>query len=130
MQEFQITATEAEFIVESEITIRSEFREDLEFSLREFSFEDSEYAVCEMIIFPILKEVYRSYRDSFTLWSHKAIIYDEKLSGIPDYILAQRSALGKQVFEKPYFLVVEAKKDDLIKGWGHRYTAAESAVTA
>jgi hypothetical protein len=118
MQEFQITAIEAEFIIESKIEVRSVFQEDLEFCLREFSFEESEYGVCEMIIFPILKELYRRYRNQFTLWSHKAIIYDEKLSGTPDYILAQRSTLGKQVFEKPYFLVVEAKKDDFIKGWG------------
>ncbi|MEA5501410.1 hypothetical protein VB834_06270 [Limnoraphis robusta Tam1] len=118
LQEFQITAIEAEFIIESKIEVRSVFQEDLEFCLREFSFEESEYAVCEMIIFPILKELYRRYRNEFTLWSHKAIIYDEKLSGTPDYILAQRSTLGKQVFEKPYFLVVEAKKDDFIKGWG------------
>lgn len=118
LQEFQITAIEAEFIIESKIEVRSVFQEDLEFCLREFSFEESEYGVCEMIIFPILKELYRRYRNQFTLWSHKAIIYDEKLSGTPDYILAQRSTLGKQVFEKPYFLVVEAKKDDFIKGWG------------
>jgi len=118
LQEFNITAIEAEFIIESKIEVRSVFQEDLEFCLREFSFEESEYGVCEMIIFPILKELYRRYRNQFTLWSHKAIIYDEKLSGTPDYILAQRSTLGKQVFEKPYFLVVEAKKDDFIKGWG------------
>ncbi|HAA31746.1 MAG TPA: hypothetical protein DCE56_33675, partial [Cyanobacteria bacterium UBA8553] len=106
------------YIVETEMTIRESFKEDLEFSLKEFTFAESEYAVCETIIFPVLKEVYRNYRDKFTLWSHKPLTYDEKLSGVPDYILAQRSPLGKEVFEKPFFVTVEAKRDDFIKGWG------------
>ncbi|MGK7872652.1 MAG: hypothetical protein AB4426_04865 [Xenococcaceae cyanobacterium] len=118
LKEFNITSAEANYIDETEISIRDSFKEDLEFCLREFTFEESEYAICETIIFPILKEVYRDYRDKFTLWSHKTITYDEKLSGTPDYILAKRSPLGKQIFEKPYFVAVEAKRDDFIKGWG------------
>ncbi|NEO44287.1 MAG: hypothetical protein F6K55_09195 [Moorea sp. SIO4A3] len=118
LQEFTITATEANYILETDTVIREAFKEDLEFCLREFTVEESEYAICETIIFPLLKEVYRQYRDKFTLWSHKAITYDQQLTGIPDYILAKRSPLGKQIFEKPYFVAVEAKKDDFIKGWG------------
>jgi hypothetical protein len=96
--EFQITSAEDNYIIEKPFKIRDSFREDLEFCLREFTFEESEYAICETIIFPVLKEVYRFYRHDLTLWSHKSIIYDQKLSGIPDYIIA--------------------KKDDFIKGWG------------
>ncbi|NET83861.1 MAG: hypothetical protein F6J94_18615 [Moorea sp. SIO1F2] len=118
LQEFTITATEANYILETDTVIREAFKEDLEFCLREFTVEESEYAICETIIFPLLKEVYRQYRDKFTLWSHKPITYDQQLTGIPDYILAKRSPLGKQIFEKPYFVAVEAKKDDFIKGWG------------
>jgi len=118
LQEYSITSVEENYIVETEINLRDYFKEELEFSLKEFMFEESEYAVCETIIFPVLKEVYRSYREKFTLWSHKAIAYDEKLSGVPDYILAKRSPLGKEIFEKPFFIVVEAKEDDFIKGWG------------
>jgi len=118
LQEYSITSAEESYIVETAINIRDYFKEELAFSLREFVFEESEYAVCETIIFPVLREVYRSYRNKFTLWSHKAIAYDEKLSGIPDYILAKRSPLGKEVFDQPFFVTVEAKKDDFIKGWG------------
>ncbi len=118
LKEFTITATETNYILETDTVIREAFKEDLEFCLREFTVEESEYAICETIIFPLLKEVYRQYRDKFTLWSHKAITYDQQLTGIPDYILAKRSPLGKQIFEKPYFVAVEAKKDDFIKGWG------------
>ncbi|NER33298.1 MAG: hypothetical protein F6J93_04365 [Oscillatoria sp. SIO1A7] len=114
---YSITSIEERYIVETEVPIRDAFREELEFCLREFAFEESEAAVCETIIFPVLKEAYRNHRDRLALWSHKAIAYDEQLSGTPDYILAKRSPLGKQVFEKPYLVAIEAKKDDFIKGW-------------
>ena len=118
LKEYSISSTEENFIIETEIIIRESFQEELTFSLREFNYQESEYAICEAIIFPILKELYRSYREKFTLWSHKALVYNEKLSGIPDYLLAKKSALGKEVFEKPFFVAVEAKKDNFIKGWG------------
>ena len=54
-----------------------------------------------------------------TLWSHETLIYDEKLSGQPDYIVTKLSPLGRMIFDKPYFLVVEAKQDKFIEGWGH-----------
>lgn len=47
------------------------------------------------------------------------MVYDEKLCGVPDYILAKRSPLGTVVFDKPYFVLVEAKKEsDFSEGWG------------
>ncbi|MEQ9354606.1 hypothetical protein [Coleofasciculus chthonoplastes] len=58
-----------------------------------------------------LKEVWKAYRRNFLLWSHQALTYDENLSGTPDYIVAKRSPLGTVVFDKPYFVVVEAKKE-------------------
>ena len=33
-------------------------------------------------------------------------------------MVAKRSPLGKVVLDQPYFVAVEAKKDDFIKGWG------------
>jgi len=118
LKEYEITSSETNYIIETEIDLRESFRDDLEFCMRELTFEESEYAICETIIFPVLKELYRLYRDKFTLWSHKSLIYNEKLSGVPDYIIAKRSPLGKEIFEQPYFVAVEAKRDDFIKGWG------------
>ncbi len=54
LKEYSITSGESNFIVETTINIRDTFREDLEFSQREFSFGDSEYAICEAVIFPII----------------------------------------------------------------------------
>ena len=91
---------------------------ELDFSLKEVVIENSEYAACETFIYPILREVWKTYKEYFMLWSHHSLNYDEKLSGIPDYILAKRSPLGKVVFEKPFFVVVEAKRDNFTEGWG------------
>jgi hypothetical protein len=51
-------------------------------------------------------------------WSHQSLNYDEKLSGFPGYILATRSPLGKVVFDRPYFMLVEAKQDNFEGAWG------------
>jgi hypothetical protein len=52
------------------------------------------------------------------IWGHQPLNYDENLSGVPDYIIAQRSPRGKVVLEKPYMIVVKAKKDNFEEGWG------------
>lgn len=117
LQEFQVTYTEANFIRETEFSIPDYFREDLEFMMREAVVDNSEFAVCENLIYPVLKEVWKSYYKKFILWSHKSLTYDQNLSGFPEYILAKRSPLGKLVFEKPYFLLVEAKQDKFHEGW-------------
>ena len=117
LQEFQITYTEANFMGETEFSIPDYFREDLTFMMREAVVDNSEFAVCENLIYPVIKEVWKSYYSKFVLWSHKSLTYDLNLSGFPEYILAKRSPLGKFVFEKPYFLLVEAKQDKFDEGW-------------
>jgi len=117
LKEFQVTYTTAIFIVEVELGISDYFREDLEFTLREAVVDNSEFAVCENIIYPVLKEVWKHYYNKFVFWSHQSLTYDPNLAGFPEYILAQRSPLGKVVFEKPYFLLVEAKQDNFENGW-------------
>jgi len=117
LKEFQITYTEANFIGETEFSIPDYFREDLETVMQDGVVDNSEFAICENLIYPILKEIWKHYRSNFVLWSHQSLIYDQNLSGFPEYILAKRSPLGKVVFEKPYFLLVEAKQDKFDEGW-------------
>ncbi|HAC65679.1 MAG TPA: hypothetical protein DCF68_19645 [Cyanothece sp. UBA12306] len=118
IQEFQVIYRESNFIVEVPFKIPNYFREDLKFVMQEGIVDNSEYAICENLIYPILKEVWKCYCQKFTLWSHQALTYDDNLSGFPEYILAQRSPLGKVVFDQPYFLLVEAKQDKFDEGWG------------
>lgn len=118
-KEFQIKYVRDNFIIETEFAVSEGFRNELNLILNEGVFDNSESAICETIIYPILKEVWKVYRSKFLLWSHQALTYDEKLCGIPDYILAKRSPLGTVVFDKPYFVLVEAKKEsDFSEGWG------------
>ncbi|MEM6402716.1 MAG: hypothetical protein AAF757_21210 [Cyanobacteria bacterium P01_D01_bin.116] len=122
LKTFQITYTEANFMGEAEFYIPDYFREDLEIVMREGVVYSSEFAICENIIYPILKQVWKLYNSKFTLWSHHSLNYDENLSGFPEYILAKRSSLGKVVFDKPYFILVEAKQDDFEGGWAQCLT--------
>jgi hypothetical protein len=111
-------AIDRDFLNPIPLEISDHFRDDFAFTVQAFNVEGSEYGVCEAIIFPILKTVYRNYRDSFVLCSHRTLTYDSNLTGIPDYILASRSPLSKTIFKEPYFVAIEAKRDDFIKGWG------------
>lgn len=117
LQEFQITYTEANFMGDIEFSISDYFREDLEAVMQDGVPTASEFSICENLIYPVLKEVWKCYRSKFVLWGHKSLTYDENLSGFPEYILAKRSPLGKVVFDKPYFLLVEAKQDKFNEGW-------------
>jgi len=117
LKAFQVTYTETIFITEIAFKISDYFREDLELMMRDAVVDSSEFAVCENLIYPVLKEIWKTYRHNFILWSHHSLNYDEKLSGFPEYILAKRSPLGKFVFEKPYFILIEAKQDNFETGW-------------
>ena len=116
IREFQITYTESDFVETLPVTISDYFREDLQVVMRDGVVDNSEFAICENLIYPLLKEVWKSYRNSFVLWSHQSLNYNENLSGFPEYILARRSPLGKIVFDRPYLLIVEAKQDKFEEG--------------
>lgn len=118
LHDFPIIYQEKNFIQEKAIAINPDFKERLEFVLRNGIVFNSEYAICESIIYPILVEVWRNYADKLLIWSHQPLNYDENLSGIPDYIIAKISPQGKIVFSEPYLILVEAKKDNFEEGWG------------
>lgn len=118
VQDFQIVYSESDFIVEQPVQVNDYFRSELELVMQEGAVDTSEYAVCEKYIYPILKEVWKAYRAHLLLWSHPTLVCDQTLSGVPDYVIAKKSPLGRVVFEKPYCVVVEAKQDDFEGGWG------------
>ena len=116
LQEFQVTYTEANFIRETVFSVSEYFREDLHIVMHEGVIDNSK-AICENLIYPVMKEVWKLYSSKFTLWSHQALTFDNHVSGFPEYILAKRSRLGKVVFDKQYLLLVEAKEDKFHEGW-------------
>ncbi|MDY7014850.1 MAG: hypothetical protein SVX43_14850 [Cyanobacteriota bacterium] len=115
---FQIKYNLSNFISELEFPVAPAFQEELDLLFTDGVVDNSEDAICETLIYPVLKEVWKPYRKQLTLWSHQSLIYDENLSGQPDYMVTKRSPLGPIVFDKPYFLVVEAKQDKFEEGWG------------
>lgn len=117
-QDFRITYHEENFIVAQDKELSGQFLEELRFNQENIDVYTSEASRSEMIICPILREVYKHYYQEYTLWIQKTITYNEKLTGTPDYIIARRSALGKTVLEYPLVIVAEAKKNDFEQGWG------------
>lgn len=120
LADFPLIYQEQEFIqsLPTTVEINPYFLERLQLVLQEGVVFNSEYAICENIISPILLEVWLTYRDKLLIWSHQPLNYDEKLSGVPDYIVAKRSPRGKVILENPYLVLVEAKKDNFEEGWG------------
>ena len=120
LADFPLIYQEQEFIqsLPTTVEINPYFLERLQLVLQEGVVFNSEYAICENIISPILLEVWLTYRDKLLLWSHQPLNFDEQLSGVPDYIVAKRSPRGKVILEHPYLILVEAKKDNFEEGWG------------
>ena len=115
---YEIKYTQADYIQYADVEPTQAFVEEFMFSQRHINVFASEAARCENVIYPILREVYKKYADSFTLWSHQSISWDAQLSGTPDYLISTKSALGKTVLGSPIIVVVEAKRSDFIEGWG------------
>ena len=103
------------------------FRDELEFTLRELPVGRSEIGSGEVILFPILKEVWRVYLPDLSLFPHEPLAYDADLSGIPDYFVCKPSEWGPKIPGPPYLLVVEAKLDDFEKAWGQCLAAMLAA---
>jgi hypothetical protein len=118
IKKFQIKYVQTNFILETEFPVKDDFKSELDLLFTDGVIDNSESAICENLIYPVLKEVWKFYRSKLTLWSHQTLIYDEDLSGVPDYIVTQRNPLATIVFDKPYFLAVEAKQDRFEEGWG------------
>ncbi|MBI1924363.1 hypothetical protein HYR99_08945 [Candidatus Poribacteria bacterium] len=117
-KQFNIKYREECFIVAQDVEPPVHFLEEFKFNQENIDIYSSEASRAEIIIFPILREVYKSYAHDYSFWVQKSIACDEDLNGTPDYLIATRSALGKTVLEAPLLIVAEAKKNDFEQGWG------------
>lgn len=124
---YQITIRDEKFIRLLERPISDILREELAFAENHAAYNRSEAAVCENLIYPILKEVWKSYLQDLMLWSHEPLRIDDDLSGIPDYSLGRLSPLGRWVVEPPIIVVIEAKRDDPERGWSQCLAALLAA---
>jgi hypothetical protein len=118
LKAFDIQYQEAHFIsIDLNLKAPLSLVEEIQFVTENLPYKVSEASIGEMIIFPILKEVWKNFNQKLMLWSHKSINYSKEFNGIPDYLIARYSKLGKVVLDKPLLAVIEAKKDDFEGGW-------------
>jgi hypothetical protein len=117
-EEFQIKYQEENFVSELWIKLPAMFCVEFDFNLTAMYAFSSEAARCELVIFPILREIYKSYATTTALWVQKAFGVDQKLTGTPDYMLSRKSELGKTILSSPLLLIAEAKRNDFEQGWG------------
>jgi hypothetical protein len=109
---------EADFIAAQELEPPPRFLEEFAFNRANLDMFSSEGARAEILIFPILREVYKNYAQRYSLFVQRYLACDADLSGTPDYIIATKSALGIMVLETPLVMIAEAKKNDFEQGWG------------
>jgi hypothetical protein len=117
-EEFQIRYQEADFVDQLWVELPTLFCVEFDFNLTTMDAFSSEAARCELVIFPVLREIYKRYCAESALWVQKAFSIDAQLSGTPDYMLSRKSELGKNVLGVPLLLLVEAKRNDFEQGWG------------
>ena len=116
-QRYNIVAEDKSFVEARPIEPSPEFLINYQFAIEHLAITTSEASKREVIIFPILLDVFRRHVERLALFSHKSMGVDTTLSGTPDYLISKRSKLGKSVLENPLLVVVEAKRDDFELGW-------------
>ncbi|RLC15113.1 MAG: hypothetical protein DRI57_13405, partial [Deltaproteobacteria bacterium] len=117
-QRYNIKYKEIFFIEAQEIQPSENFVKDFEFYKENMDVFSSEASRSEVIISPMLREVYKKYHENYSFWIQKSISCDDILCGTPDYIFSGKSELGKTVLEKPIVIILEAKRNDFEQGWG------------
>lgn len=85
IKKFQIKYVQSNFMLEVDFPVEQSFKDELDLLFTDGVIDNSEDAICENLIYPVLKEVWKTYRSKLTLWSHETLAYDEDLSGVPDY---------------------------------------------
>ncbi len=94
------------------------FRAKLAFNLRKLPISRSEIGAREVLLFPILREVWKPYSDDLALFTHEGLTFDDDLTGAPGYFVCKVSEYGQTIPDVPYLLIAQAKLDDFERAWG------------
>ncbi|MGL5063317.1 MAG: hypothetical protein ACRC62_25335 [Microcoleus sp.] len=78
VKKFQLKYVLADWITELEFPVQTALKEELDLLFTDGVVDNSEAAICENLIYPILKEVWKNYRTKLTLWSHESLNYDNE----------------------------------------------------
>ena len=129
--DYQINYQETEFIVECWTDTSIVFDIDFDFYKNCSNVNQSDIARRELMILPILKELYQNcsgMKGTPGFWVQSKLELSEKLSGTVDYIFTAQSELGKTLLNLPILvLIIQAKCGDFEQGWGHCLAALVAA---
>jgi len=101
------------------------FLDDLKFSFSKVGTDDKEAFMCEFVIVPFLKKVWKLHR-KLNLFSHVQL-KTEDFTIVPDYLVTGANKRGFKFVEKPLLVTVEAKYEKFNEGW---FQAAMQMVAA
>lgn len=89
-----------------------------ELGLRFRKSSSPEYAVCELLVAPVLMYAVGRH-PKINMWLHeRTITYDNNLTGTPDYLFSYRADPDNyETFTYPLVTVGDAKKEDFQGGW-------------
>ena len=118
LRDFQIAEMRQDFLELAPITASDDLRAWLDETFRDYNPTCSEWAVCESLIYPVLRETHRPYAQDLVIWMHVPLYQGPTLLGVPDYMISKRSPLSVQVMEPPLAMIIEAKRNDFDAGWG------------
>ena len=118
-KKYPIFYKQTDFVSEIALTPSQVFLDNYNFYMEYLGVFDTDSARRENLIYPILREVYKPYVHTLSLWNQKSTRYDDILAGKPDYMVSVRSKLGNTFLEKPLVMMAEAKKNDFEVGWGN-----------
>jgi hypothetical protein len=119
LEEFQILHIIGQpFVITHQLQANDYFKSEIRLTLEEVPYNISEFAICETLVYPTLREVWRDYRTFLSIWSRALIKLNLKIKGYPDYLIAKRSPRSPVIFGQPFMAVVEAKLDDFEGAWG------------
>lgn len=127
LKALQVTEARESFVHPRQFPVPDYFRSWLDRTLADTPVSCSEWAVCENLIHPVIREVHAAFAKDLVIWSHVSFFEGEAFLGVPDYIIARRSALSVKVMEPPLGMFVEAKRNDFDAGWAQCLAAMDAA---
>ncbi len=101
---YNIKYEEGTFISSADARLPNVFIEEFKFNKENIDIFSSEASRSELIISPLLREVYKNHSKDYSFWIQKPISFDEVLSGTPDYIFSKKSPLGKTILDPPVII--------------------------
>lgn len=118
IDDYPLALRSGSFLPNVRLALPSHFVAALEFALRRESPGESEHFYTENFVYPLLFQAWNA-RPKVHLWSHRAIVADNRLQGTPDYLVsAFPTKAVRKLVQAPLLAVIEAKRQDFEEGWG------------